>query len=250
MGFKSSSRSIALLFSFPEIVSSCRLYAFISLLNVNVPEESASTIIYSDHESETIYETQLTILPQLNTVPGQTVPNTGHQPTTPEKYAETVKMPRRQGWKKNQTSAGEPGTVDEPIIEWTTTIPGKLGYKEGHESVCREACKLTRSTKVWLRSMAHRTTRKPGTKSGMYSNKSDSFEEDDFHITVYMGTPEEYDFEGHLVCTPSENDPRLPARLVTGKDRGSADEPWSAPLNDKFSDRRPLRHEAIDRGLL
>ncbi|KAL4782885.1 hypothetical protein BJX76DRAFT_358518 [Aspergillus varians] len=129
-------------------------------------------------------------------------------------YVDKVKALREKEVKRQVGS----GTLDDPLIVWIGTVVDRpRGRVAGIEKVCREACLMKRSTKLWIRRDDHNTTRTfSRTITGTSVKK---ILPDDPHITAYLGESIEYDYEGHIYCGYTEEAPMLPCRLARPEER-------------------------------
>ncbi|KAL4804595.1 hypothetical protein BDV18DRAFT_161690 [Aspergillus unguis] len=112
----------------------------------------------------------------------------------------------------------------DPLIRWICPTVSDRDRMYAIDNICREACSITGSTMVWVRSIDHRTTRINSGRGGR-NNRGGSrrggtvYVPADPHITVYMGRSEEFDYEGHLYVAYHHSAPHIPARLADPRER-------------------------------
>ncbi|KAL4915863.1 hypothetical protein BDW62DRAFT_203315 [Aspergillus aurantiobrunneus] len=140
------------------------------------------------------------------------------------------------------------GTSTDPLISWICEpVDRPRGRIEGIEALCRDACKLKGTTRIWVRMGDHSSTRTFSVTAQRRTEKNVSG--DDPHVTVYMGNSVEYEYEGHLYLAYSQEDSRIPCRLARPEERRNLQpDDVGDPIN--LLDRRELREKSYDIGFL
>ncbi|KAL4809868.1 hypothetical protein BDV18DRAFT_156247 [Aspergillus unguis] len=140
------------------------------------------------------------------------------------------------------------GTVDDPTIRWTChPKDNPYGRVAAIEALCRAACRVMRTSIIWVRWGDHSSTRTISVTADHRIQKTVG--PDDPHITVYMGNSFEYDYEGHLYIAYSKQNPRLPERLASPAERSHL-KPDKTDDPICLTDRRGLRERAYRAGEL
>ncbi|KAL2843404.1 hypothetical protein BJX68DRAFT_270136 [Aspergillus pseudodeflectus] len=143
------------------------------------------------------------------------------------------------------------GAYDDPEIIWLVAPPrGPPGRREGILKMCREACELMGTKRVWIRALDHATTRtitRTGPRRTARPEDYTTTIKAAFpHITVYMGASCAYEYEGHLYC--------LYERYLVPRGLGRPDIDRSHPDWVKevveVLDRKFLRDRALQRGFV